>query len=75
MDSLRLKGAGAGRSLEEVDQPLWRTMGTKARLFLLKLKGHLTWGQRAAWPRGASAGSLLLCVPWLLQDPGVSGGL
>lgn len=65
-----MKGAGAGRSLERVVHPLWRTMGTEVKLFLLKLKGPMAWGQRAVWPQCASAGSLLLCAPGCSRTQG-----
>lgn len=54
-------GPRAGESLEEVDGSQWRALGTKEKLFLLKLKEHVTWGQRVAWR--ASAASVLLLAP------------
>lgn len=65
-----MTGAGARRSLEVVVHSLWRTMGTREELLLLKVKGHMTWGQKTAW---APAGSLLLSAPSCTRTVGSAG--
>lgn len=49
-------------------------MGTKEKLLLLKLGGHVTWGQKFACPQCTSVVSLLLW-PLVTRDPAVNRSL
>ena len=60
IDSLRMRGAKAGGSC---GSGTVGAMGTKEKLLLLKLRGHVTWGQKFAWPQCASVVSLPLLAP------------
>lgn len=63
IDSLRIRGARAGGAV------IRGAMGTKDKLFVLKVKGQVTWGHKAAWPNCLSCEPSAL-GPGLLGEPG-----